>query len=206
MKLIFALVASLIAASAAFADRAPAGEIDTDSGRIIVNGQKLQVIRKYDGRQVDLVSEHIIASAGKNPGLFISFYRDKASPSEKTRTEHFIIIDATGNEVRRSNVLDAGTEFDWGDNNYVRFEGNAMYFGIYAPKRMQFFYRDGTLAEDKGPWRGPAKPEKYIEPTGNDPCGNVNGVDDCRAEVARDKARHHKSKTKDSRQRSSTAQ
>ena len=124
-------------------------------------------------------------------------------------TQHIVITDVSGKALRLSNALDTGLDFQWGDNNYVFFEGNTMHFGIYSrrctensctsmtvPHRMQFIYRDGVLEEDKGPWRGPAKPQKYIEPTGEDPCGNVNGVEACREEVARDKARQAKRQRK----------
>ena len=205
MKRQYLLVALLVSMTSALAViQTPAGEVNVDSGRIVVNGEKLYLTRQYDGKPFALRDTETLASNGKNPGIFLSIYSDKAAPSQSgytPLTEHIIVIDATGDKVRRSNVLDTGIDFQWGDNNYVIFEGNAMYFGIYkrncnenscrtmtVPHRMQFIYRDGKLEENKGPWRGPAKPEIYIEPQGTDPCFNVNGVEECRDELEREKA------------------
>lgn len=204
MKQLILAIALLVAltAGAAVTQISPGSVQVDDVGRILVNGKKLHVTRQYDGKRMELETEHILVSAGKNPGLFLSFYPDKVPSSEwRPSTQHIIITDATGDKVRQSNVLDTGIDFQWGDNNYVIFEGNTMYFGIYkrdcnenncrtmtVPHRMQFIYRDGKLEENKGPWRGPAKPEIYIEPLGTDPCFNVNGVEECREELERDKA------------------
>jgi hypothetical protein len=169
-----------------------------NNGRIWVNGQRPYVTLQYDGTQLPLRGEHILASVGKNPGLYLSIYPD-GLPSNPSLTRHIIILDATGKTFRRSNVLDTGIEFDWGDNNYVLFDHGAMYFGIYSPKRMQFVYRDGKLEENKGPWRGPAKPMKYIEPEHPGPCYNVADVPACieeveQAEAAKRAKRKHKAK------------
>ena len=180
MKQFLVALALLYTATASLADRTPAGEVDTDTGRIIVNGQKLKVSAQYDSKPLELHSEHIVANKGKNPGLFLSVYWD-GPPSSMTLTQHIIIIDATGSEIRRSNVLDTGLDFVWSDNNYVRFESGAMYFGIYSPKRVQFVYRNGKLAENKGPWRGTQKPNVFVS---LDPCFNVNGLEEYRKEVA----------------------
>lgn len=206
MKRLLLLIALLITATAesAVTQISTGGVQVDDAGRILVNGEKLYVTRQYDGKRMELDAEHILASAGKKNSLFLSLYPDKTAPSQSTYsplTQHIIIIDATGKELRRSNVLDTGIDFQWGDNNYVIFEGNTIYFGIYnrlcnenncrsmyVPHRMQFVYRDGKLEVNKGPWRGPAKPEIYIEPTGKDPCFNVNGVEACREELEREKA------------------
>lgn len=180
------------------------------NGRILVGGERVYVTRQYDGKRVALREEHIVASAGKNPGLFLSIYWDADPTTLNSGAEHIIITDATGEIVRQSNVLDTGIDFQWDDNNYVIFEGHTMYFGIYkrnciendcrtmtVPHRMQFIYRDGKLEENKGPWRGPAKPEIYIAPQGTDPCFNVNSVEACREELERDKAaRRAKNKPK----------
>lgn len=204
MKQLILAIALLVTvtAGAAVTQTYPGSVQVDDVGRILVNGKKLYVTRRYDGKRMELETEHILVSAGKNPGLFLSFYPDKVPSSEwRPSTQHIIITDATGDKVRQSNVLDTGIDFQWGDNNYVILEGNTMYFGIYkrncnenncrtmtVPHRMQFIYRDGKLEENKGPWRGPAKPEIYIEPLGTDPCFNVNGVEECREELERDKA------------------
>lgn len=204
MKQLILAIALLVTvtAGAAVTQTYPGSVQVDDVGRILVNGKKLSVTRQYDGKRMELETEHILVSAGKNPGLFLSFYPDKVPSSEwRPSTQHIIITDATGDKVRQSNVLDTGIDFQWGDNNYVILEGNTMYFGIYkrncnenncrtmtVPHRMQFIYRDGKLEENKGPWRGPAKPEIYIEPLGTDPCFNVNGVEECREELERDKA------------------
>lgn len=204
MKQLILAIALLVTvtAGAAVTQTYPGSVQVDDVGRILVNGKKLYVTRQYDGKRMELETEHILVSAGKNPGLFLSFYPDKVPSSEwRPSTQHIIITDATGDKVRQSNVLDTGIDFQWGDNNYVILEGNTMYFGIYkrncnenncrtmtVPHRMQFIYRDGKLEENKGPWRGPAKPEIYIEPLGTDPCFNVNGVEECREEIERDKA------------------
>lgn len=185
-RLLFSCVL-FVMATAAIANNTPAGEVDTSTGRIVVNGEKLYVNLQYDGRRMFLHNEHILSSAGRNPGLFLSLYPD-GTVKNNSLTQHIIIIDATGKELRRSNVLDTGIDFEWGDNNYVLFDNGAMYFGVFTPKRMQFVYRDGKLEENKGAWRGPAKPEIYIEPTGKDPCFNVNGVEACREELEREKA------------------
>lgn len=191
-----------VLATNAFADK-----VGTDKfGDIVANGEKIFVTLQYDGRRMDLHSEIFFEISGKNPGLFLSFYPDVAT-KESPMTQHIIITDATRDKVRRSNVLDTGIDFQWGDNNYVIFEGNAMYFGIYkrncnenscrtttVPHRMQFVYRDGKLEENKGQWRGPAKPEVFIQPTGKDPCFNVNGVEACREEIEREKAANRKRK------------
>ena len=186
MKQLILAIALLVTvtAGAAVTQTYPGSVQVDDVGRILVNGKKLYVTRQYDGKRMELETEHILVSAGKNPGLFLSFYPDKVPSSEwRPSTQHIIITDATGDKVRQSNVLDTGIDFQWGDNNYVILEGNTMYFGIYkrncnenncrtmtVPHRMQFIYRDGKLEENKGPWRGPAKPEIYIEPLGTDPC------------------------------------
>lgn len=187
MKRLLLCCIALVMAAAAFAENTPAGEIDTSTGRIEVNGQKLHVTRQYDGRRTYLRSEHILSSAGRNPGLYLSIHLDGTAQSQSL-SQHVIVIDATGKELRLSNIVDSGIDFDWGDNNYVLFENGAMYFGIYSPRRMQFVYRDGRLAENKGAWRGSAKPETYIEPIGTDPCFNVHTVEDCREELEREKA------------------
>jgi hypothetical protein len=153
-----------------------------NNGRIWVNGQRPFVTLQYDGTQLPLRSEHILASAGKNPGLYLSIYSD-GLPSSSMLAQHIIVLDATGKTFRRSNVVDTGLEFEWGDNNYVLFDHGAMYFGIYSPKRIQFVYRDGQLEENKGSWRGPARPEKYIEPEHPGPCYNVADVPACIEEV-----------------------
>ncbi|KXB30577.1 hypothetical protein AT959_14735 [Dechloromonas denitrificans] len=202
MKRLLLFIALLISSVTAFANDTPADKVELQGHRIVVNGVRLNITRQYDGKRLDLYNETIFEVSGKNPGLFLSFYPDKVPSSEwQPTTEHIIITDATGNKVRQSNRLDTGIEFDWGDNNYVIFEDGAMYFGIYnrrcnenncrsmyVPYRMQFVYRDGKLEENKGPWRGPAKPEIYIEPTGKDPCFNVNGVEACREELVRERA------------------
>lgn len=166
--------------------------------RIWVNGQRLSVTLQYDGTQLPLRGETFFETSGKNPGLFLSIYFD-GLPSSSSLTRHIIVLDATGKTFRRSNVVDTGLEFQWGDNNYVLFDHGAMYFGIYSPKRMQFVYRDGKLEENKGPWRGPAKPEKYIEPEHPGPCYNVANVPACieeveQAEAAKRAKRKHKAK------------
>lgn len=187
-------------------NKAPAvQEIDADkveiknNGRILVNGKRLSVALLYDGTQLPLRGEHMLASAGKNPGLFLSIYPD-GLPSNQSLTKHLIIVDTTATKVRMSNVLDTGLDFQWGDNNYVQFDHDAMYFGIYSPKRVQFVYRDGKLDENKDPWRGPAKPEKYIEPEYPGPCYNVADVPACIEEVeqaeAAKRAKHVKHKHK----------
>lgn len=167
-----------------------------NNGRIWVNGQRPSVSLQYDGTQLPLRGEHILTSAGKNPGLLLSIYSD-GLPSSQLLTQHIIVLDATGKIFRRSNVLDTGGDFQWGDNNYVQFDNGAMYFGIYSPKRMQFVYHDGKLEENKGPWRGPAKPEKYIEPENPGPCYNVADLPACIKEVeAAEAAKHAKRKHK----------
>jgi len=215
MRIFSLLLALNTTVSTAFAVNTPAGEIDVSTGRIIVNGKKLTVVPEYagyKGKPLALKDETYIPTSGKNPGYFISLYPDDSSKNQLSLTQHILITDATGKEIRQSNILDTGINFEWGDNNYVFFEGNTMHFGIYnrrcednncismnTPRRMQFIYHDGVLEEDKGSWRGPAKPRKYIEPTGSDPCGNVNGVEACREEVAREqekKALQRRKKTK----------
>lgn len=202
MKKWILLLAFFLTLTSAFAViQTPAGQVNIRNGSIVINGERLYVTLQYDGKPLALHNEHILSSAGKNPGLFLSIYWDADATSEAPGTKRIIIIDATGKEIRRSNVLDTGVDFSWSDNNYVIFEGNTMYFGIYnrlckenscrtmtVPHRMQFIYRDGKLEENKGAWRGPAKPEIYIEPTGKDPCFNVNGVEACREEQEREKA------------------
>lgn len=81
-----------------------------NNGRIWVNGQKPSVTLQYDGTQLPLRGEHILASAGKNPGLFLSIYPDGLT-SKLSLTQHLIILDATGKKFRRSNVLDTGIDF-----------------------------------------------------------------------------------------------
>jgi hypothetical protein len=152
------------------------------NGRIWVNGARAFITLLYDGTQLPLRSEHILASAGKNPGLYLSVYPD-GLPTDRALTKRMVVIDVIGTMVRRSNVLDTGLDFEWGDNNYVKFDHNTMYFGIYSPKRMQFVYHNGKLEENKGPWRGPAEPEKYLEPDEPGPCYNVADVPACIAEV-----------------------
>ena len=211
-QLILAIALLITVTSGASVTQTSPESVQVDTvGRIMVNGKKLYVTRQYDGKRMELEAEHILASGGKNPGLFLSFYPDKVPSSEwRPSTQHIIITDATGEIVRQSNVLDTGIDFQWDDNNYVIFEGHTMYFGIYkrnciendcrtmtVPHRMQFIYRDGKLEENKGPWRGPAKPEIYIAPQGTDPCFNVNSVEACREELERDKAaRRAKNKPK----------
>ena len=191
--LVFVLL--LTAASVPALIQASPDKISVDeNGRLATNDERVLVNRQYDGKKVPLREAHLHSSAGTNPGIFLSIYWDATNPSPGT--ERLIIIDATGNKVRHSNVFDTGMEFEWGDNNYVTFDGSVMYFGIYSPKRMQFVYKDGKLEENKGPWRGPAKPEIYIEPTGNDPCFNVNGLEECRKEVAEEQARQARLKRK----------
>ncbi|BBP01629.1 hypothetical protein [Sulfuriferula nivalis] len=212
MKRLLLLIALFITTTGAFAViQTPAGIVNVDNGSIVVNGEELYVIRQYDGKRRVLHNEIFFEISGKNPGLFLSIYRDKADPSQQSRTEYIIIIDATGKEIRRSNVLDTGIEFDWGDNNYVLFDHGAMYFGIYSPKRMQFVYRDGKLEENKGPWRGPAKPEKYIEPEHPGPCYNVADEPACleeveQAEAAKRAKVKHKAKSAVRAPTSSTSQ
>ncbi|MDR3391024.1 MAG: hypothetical protein P4L77_04755 [Sulfuriferula sp.] len=184
MKIKYIVLALLVVSIPVFADiHTPAGEINVDSDSIIANGKTLYVTRHYDGRQIELSNERLIAAKDKNPGLFLSIYWDKVSESQLSRTRYLIVVDATGKEIRYSNPLNTGLEFEWGDNNYVQFDNGAMYFGIYSPKRMQFVYRDGQLEENKGSWRGPAKPEKYIEPEHPGPCYNVADVPACIEEV-----------------------
>jgi hypothetical protein len=184
MKQLLLLITLFIIATGVFADiKTPAGIVNVDNGSIEVNGKELQVISQYDGKPFALHDEMYVAVAGKNPGLFLSTYWDKVRSSKTPGTQHIIIIDATGKEIYRSNVLDTGIDFQWGDNNYVLFDHGAMYFGIYSPKRMQFVYRDGKLEENKGPWRGPVKPEKYIEPEHPGLCYNVADVPACMEEV-----------------------
>src|SRR5574343_998429 len=198
MKWLIFLVVLLLKVTTAFAvTQTFTRDIQVDgNGRILVGGERIYVTRQYDGKRVALREEHILASAGENPGLLLSIYWDADATTQNPGTERIIITDATGDKVRQSNVLDTGIDFQWGDNNYVILEGNTMYFGIYkrnctehncstmtVPHRMQFIYRDGKLEENKGPWRGPAKPEIYIEPLGTDPCYNVNGVEECRDEL-----------------------
>lgn len=198
MKRLLLLAALLIATTTVLADiHTPAGEVNVDNGTIVVNGKELQVISQYDGKPFALTNEHILSSAGKNPGLFLSIYWDKVRSSKTPGAQHIIIVDATGKEISRSNALDTGIDFQWGDNNYVLFDHGVMYFGIYSPKRMQFVYRDGKLEENKGPWRGPAKPEKYIEPEHPGPCYNVANVPACIEEVEQaEAAKHAKQKHK----------
>jgi hypothetical protein len=193
MKRPFALISLMSASACAFAAlfsviQTPAGEIRLNNNRIIYKGERLYVTRDVDGKREMLESEHLFESSGKNPGMFLSRYWD-AKAGSHLLTQHMIVTDATGKEVRLSNALDTGLDFQWGDNNYVIFESNTIYFGIYSPKRMQFVYKDGALEENKSPWRGPSKPLIYIAPTGDDPCGNVNGVEACREEVAREQER-----------------
>ncbi|MEW5789772.1 MAG: hypothetical protein AB1899_18175 [Pseudomonadota bacterium] len=194
------LIAFLVFSNGVFADDSPVDKVERQGHRILVNGVRLGITRHYDGKRMDLYSETLLEISGTNPGLYLSFYPDIAAKGSPM-TQHILVTDATGNKVRQSNVLDTGIDFQWGDNNYVRFENGAMYFGIYnrycyenncptqeVPHRMQFVYRDGKLEENTGPWRGPAKPEIYLQPTGDDPCWNVNGVEDCREEIEREKA------------------
>lgn len=202
MKRLILLLAIFFTATGAFAViQTPAGVVDVDNGSIVVNGEELYVIRQYDGKRMTLHNEIFFETSGKNPGLFLSTYPDKAEPSQQSRTEHIIIIDVTGKEIHCSNALDTGIgiEFGWSDNNYVLFDHGAMYIGIYSPKRMQFVYRDGKLEKHKGPWRGPEKPKKYSEPEHPGPCYNVANVPACieeveQAEAAKRAKQKHKAK------------
>lgn len=199
MNRLFLLFILFLNALTALADiSTPAGVINTNKGSISVNGKDIEVIMQYDGKPLAIQSETLAIASGKNPGLFISVYPDGLSSSQSF-TQHIIITDATGKTVRMSNILDTGLDFQWGDNNYVLFDHGVMYFGIYSPKRMQFVYRDGKLEENKGPWRGPAKPEKYIEPEHPEPCYNVANVPACieeveQAEAAKRAKQKHKAK------------
>lgn len=193
MKQLFIFIMLFISSVTGFANNTLVDKVELRWTDIFVNGERLRITRQYDGKPMDLYSEHIFELSGKNPGVFLSIYPDAVS-HDRDYSEHIIITDATGPKVRQSNVIDTGLDFQWGDNNYVIFENGAMYFGIYSPKRMQFVYRDGKLEINKGPWRGPAKPRIYIEPTGKDPCFNVNSVEDCREEVARRAEKAHAKK------------
>lgn len=164
---------------------------------------------QYDGKPYALRDTTFFEISGKNPGLFLSVYWDADSTSSNPGTQHIVIVDATSKTVRLSNILDTGIDFQWGDNNYVLFKNGAMYFGIYnrlcnenncqsqeVPYRMQFVYRDGKLEVNKGPWLGPAKPEKYIEPEHPGPCYNVADVPACIEEVEQAEAAKRAAKGK----------
>lgn len=202
LTLVYASVESAQAQSAVekMQSQASVDKVEIDeNGHLLINGQKIYITRLYDGKQIALKSNIFFEISGKNPGVYLSTYWDKSVPNQQSTTQHIIVIDATGKEIGRSNVLDTGIEFEWGDNNYVLFDHGAMYFGIYSPKRMQFVYRDGKLEENKAPWRGPAKPEKYIEPEHPGPCYNVADVPACieeveKAEAAKRAKQKHKAK------------
>lgn len=121
----------------------------------------------------------------------------------------FVILDLRGDRPALSKVVYLPKRYAWDDNHYVMMIDSGLQFGLYVvdpfypelnsgkSDRMQFTYRDGKLEENKGPWRGPAKPEKYIEPEHPGPCYNVANVPTCIEEVEQaEAAKHAKQKQK----------
>lgn len=185
----------------AFARLTPSGEFVIWKGHPKLNGALIPLAPRVDGSQP--IVEDLSIPTEDQAGVALLSYWGKHT-SEHDSSEHLVVLKFTDTGVVVSNFIATGIDFQWGDNNYVQFEGNTMYFGIYSPKRMQFIYKDGKLEVNNGPWLGPVQPHKYIEPTGDDPCFNVNGVEDCRKEVAEEAARRAKQK-RQSKQKASAA-
>lgn len=97
MNRLLLIIAFLFAATSTFAViQTPAGEVNVRNGTIVVNNEKLYITLQYDGKPFVLHNEHIVASAGKNPGLFLSIYWDADAKTQLLGTKRLIIIDATG--------------------------------------------------------------------------------------------------------------
>jgi hypothetical protein len=157
-------------------------------GKAKLNGQVLLLPATKDGAQ-PVVSEewmHSLTTAENRRFSLLSFW-GRAHGAELSST-HFVILEFFPDGARVSNALASNLDVQWVDNNYSMVVKDSLHFGVFAPKRMQFVYKDGKLEEDKGPWKGPPTPEKYIEPDKSLPCANVANVPDCLAEVERDRA------------------
>ncbi len=135
----------------------------------------------------------------KEENLFL-FSVSGVEKETKRMAYGFVVLNVGGEVPEISNMANLPKQYVWDDNHYVKKTLGGVVFGLYVvdpfhpwlnsgtSDRMQFVYQSGKLEEYKGPWRGPKKPETYLQPTGDDPCWNVNGVEDCREEIEREKA------------------
>jgi hypothetical protein len=184
VKFIFAFVLTGLAAVVS-ARPTSSGEFRIARGHPSLDGKAIPLSPRSDGSQ-PVVGEERLGGDQSDLAL-LSFWDRRDGATESTIAFVVLRFESTG--VVISNTVNSGLDFVWGDNNYSRMDGGTLYFGVFSPSRKQFAYRDGKLEEYKGPWMGPAKPEKYIEPDKSLPCANVANVPECLAEVERTKAR-----------------
>lgn len=184
---------ALVLSSGAFARTVALGSFDVVDGTPTLNGTPLDLPLGSNGKKPVTKEEDLILL---NHDYFDKYallsYWDR-NPGAVQRTTAFVIIDFAGGKPIISNSINTLMDINWGDNNFIFVKNGALYFGIYFPKPMQFYYKNGVLSENTGPWAGPNKPEKYIVPDEKDqgPCFNVANVPECIAEQERDEAKKH---------------
>jgi len=168
----------------------PFGAIDFDKkpGKIFINSVELVGPRDKSGTPFKLYPEYITLETklGGDRYFLLSYvYTENENSLVK-----YLILDLSGKEPLFSNavMLSESPDFRWGDNNYIYHRDGSLYFGVYSPARKQFVYKNGVISENTGPWAGPDKPEKYIEPEPEDrgPCYGVpGGLEECMEDINR---------------------
>jgi hypothetical protein len=201
--LLFALVVStqLLGAPSDVPVRSRLGDLEFDRGDVKLNGVNIDVPHGTMGEEIKVYLEDLNATGDATTvvgRIFLLSYISKRGVQPRTRG--FVILDISGSKPIFSNPVFVDAAYSWGDNNYAVERGGIIYFGVYetddyrinrygAPSPKQFWYKDGELKENFGPWAGPAKPKKYIVPEKPGPCFNVANVPECIGEIERDKAR-----------------
>ena len=193
MRKLIAVALAVLCVASAQADsiKTPAGDLQFKRGGVVaINGTRVDGPLDSDGRPFHLFREPFFNLNEKWDQLFLLGYL--TFDSSYLPTTHYLILDTSTGKATLSNAVDvaSGSEYKWGDNNFSLVRDGVLYFGIYAPRRVQFAYKDGRLEEFRGPWMGPQRPVRYIEPEESErgPCFNVANVPECIAEIERAQA------------------
>jgi len=186
---IFMLIGFMVASAQADTEKTPLGVIDFDKDpeKIFLNGKEITVPAD-DELPISIYPEKLpIKVNGRRNSYFLLRYTSRYNGR---RVRKFMILDLSGSQPIFSNaiMLNENPSVLWGDNNYIYHRDGSLYFGVYSPARKQFIYKNGVISENTGPWAGPDKPEKYIEPEPEDrgPCYGVpGGLEECMEDINR---------------------
>jgi len=198
LKLILFLVIALLVSEVRADVRAndprirntPLGEIDfaKKPGKIFLDGKEVSSPKGENGVPLKLRPENIAVELNEGSDRF--FLLGYLFDLNNQLVRKYIVLDLSGNNPVFSNavLMSDSPDFRWGDNNYIYHRDGSLYFGVYSPARKQFVYKNGVISENTGPWAGPDKPEKYIEPEPEDrgPCYGVpGGLEECMEDINR---------------------